>query len=65
MPNKRKAGVARISVTLPEELLMEIEEAAGRRASHEPGFDRLAFIREAILEKVRCQLPKSENSEER
>ena len=52
MANQRKQGVSRITVTLPDELLKRIEAEAARRAADDPGFDRLAFIREAILEKI-------------
>lgn len=57
MPNQRKPGIARISVTLPNELLERIEEEAERRAATQIGFDRLAFIREAILEKLKGDVP--------
>lgn len=43
MPGKRRKGVVRVSLTLEETLLTEIEKAA--EASDE---DRLQFIREAI-----------------
>ena len=52
VPNKRKEGVSRISVTLPDEMLLELEQEAAQRASVDPGFDRLCFIREAISEKL-------------
>lgn len=52
MPNQRKPGISRISVTLPDEMLQRIQEEVRRRAAHEPGFDRLRYIREAIMEKL-------------
>lgn len=57
MPNQRKPGVARVTVTLPDELLERIEAEAMRRAEQEAGFDRLSFIREAITEKLGDSVP--------
>lgn len=70
MANQRKPGISRITVTIPDEMLREIEAEAEKRAEDEPGFDRLAYIREAIIEKLRAperdifQSPKSSNNEE-
>jgi metal-responsive CopG/Arc/MetJ family transcriptional regulator len=63
MANQRKKGVSRITVTLPDEMLEQIEAEASRRAEYDPGFDRLAYIREAIIQKLGGQAPKSENNE--
>lgn len=52
MANQRKPGTSRITVTIPDELLREIEDRAAARAEDEPGFDRLAYIREAIMDKL-------------
>jgi len=52
MPNQRKKGITRISVTLPDELLARIEAEAKLRAEQEGNFDRLKFIREALVEKL-------------
>lgn len=52
MPNQRKRGVTRVTLTLPDELLAEIERAADDLAESDPKFDRLDFIREAITEKL-------------
>jgi metal-responsive CopG/Arc/MetJ family transcriptional regulator len=59
MPNQRKPGISRISVTLPDEMLERIEAEAQRRAELEPGFDRLRYIREALIEKLSGPPPKS------
>jgi metal-responsive CopG/Arc/MetJ family transcriptional regulator len=65
MPNQRKEGVARISVTLPEDMLQAIEKAAAKRAAKDPSFDRLAFIREALSEKLGLPGPKSGSSDKK
>ena len=43
MANQRKAGVERVTLTIPDELLRAAEAEAARR-----GTDRLAVIREAL-----------------
>jgi metal-responsive CopG/Arc/MetJ family transcriptional regulator len=43
MANKRRKGVERVTLTIPDEMLALIEEDAERR-----GIDRLAVMREAI-----------------
>lgn len=43
MANKRKAGIERVTLTLPDELLRELEEQAALR-----GMDRLALIRDVM-----------------
>jgi predicted DNA binding CopG/RHH family protein len=52
MANQRKKGVTRITVTISDEMLERIEVEAARRALGDPGFDRLRYIREAILQKL-------------
>ena len=63
MANQRKKGVSRITVTLPDDLLARIEAEAERRGAYDPGFDRLGFIREALIEKLTIQVPKSGSNE--
>ena len=43
MANQRKAGVERVTLTIPDDLLRAAEAEAARQ-----GVDRLAFMREAI-----------------
>jgi len=45
-------------------MLERIEAEAKRRAESEAGFDRLRYIREAIMEKLGSQPPKSKSSGE-
>jgi hypothetical protein len=65
MANQRKKGVTRITLTISDEMLERIEAEAARRAELDAGFDRLGFIREAILEKLEepVQPPKSTPNE--
>lgn len=43
MSNQRKKGIVRVTVTLPDEMLAEVE-----RVAEATGKDRLALIRAAI-----------------
>lgn len=52
MPGQRRKGIERISVTLDEELLAEVEARAVAE-----GRDRLALFREALAEYLAKQKP--------
>lgn len=57
MANKRRKGVARVTLTIPDELLARAEAEAKER-----GLDRLAVIREA-LENYLKHTPKEKTGE--
>lgn len=57
MANKRRKGVARVTLTIPDELLERAEAEAKER-----GLDRLAVIREA-LENYLKHTPKAQTGE--
>jgi len=57
MANKRRKGVARVTLTIPDELLERAEAEAKER-----GLDRLAVIREA-LENYLKHTPKAKTEE--
>ena len=52
-------------MTLPDDLLARIEAEAERRGVYDPGFDRLGFIREALIEKLSIQDSTSGSNEEK
>lgn len=53
MPNQRKEGVERVTLTLPEDLLRLAEIEADRRK-----VDRLQIIREALSKHLLAPKPK-------
>lgn len=50
MANQRKAGVARITVTLTEDILAQLENEAEAK-----GVDRLKIVREAVIAYLESQ----------
>lgn len=54
MANKRREGIERVTLTLPDEMLLKIEADAAKR-----GIDRLALMREALTDYLASKSPKA------
>lgn len=54
MANQRKKGIERLTLTLPDELLANLEEEAMKK-----GVDRLALLREILASYLKPQESKS------